>query len=83
MRGDKARARQFDDLRLRDLRIERPLEIGEGLLDDDAGLFEPAREEPIGAARELVLDEQFEKLEMRERRGFGLRDASGEGLDHA
>ena len=52
-------------------------------IDGDAGLFEPAREEPIGASGELVLDEQFEKLEMRERRGFGLRDAAREGLDHA
>ena len=65
------------------LRIEAPVEIGERLHRGDAGLFQPAREEPIGAARELVLDEQLEKLEMRQRRGFGLRDAARQGLDHA
>ena len=74
---DKPRAGQFDDLGLGDLRIEVPVEIGERLHDGDAGLFEAAREEAIGAAGELVLHEQFEKLEMRERRGFGLRDAPG------
>ena len=63
---DEARARQFDDLRFRDLRIEGPVEVGERLHDGDAGLFESAREEPIGASGELVLDEQFEKLEMRQ-----------------
>jgi hypothetical protein len=40
-------------------------------------LRQSPREEPIGAARELVFDEQFEKLEVRQRRGFGLRHASG------
>ena len=70
------RAGQFDDLGLGDLRIEGPVEVGQGLHDRDAGLFEPAREEPIGAAGELILDEQFEKFQMRERRRFGLRDVS-------
>ena len=80
---DKPRARQFDDLGLGDLRIEVPVEVGERLHDGDAGLFEAAREEAIGASGELVLHEQFEKLQMRERRRFGLRDASGERVDHA
>ena len=48
-----------------------------------AGLFQAPGEEPIGAARELVLDEQLEKLEMRQRRGLGLGDAARQGLDHA
>ena len=80
---DKPRARQFDDLGFRDLRIEVPVEVGERLHDRDAGLFQAAREEAIGASGELVLDEQFQKLEMRKRRSFGLRDAPGEGVDHA
>jgi hypothetical protein len=80
---DKPRTCQFDDLRLGDLRIEVPVEIGERLHDGDAGLFEAAREEAIGASGELVLHEQFEKLQMRERGGFGLRDAPGEGVDDA
>ena len=83
VRVDEARAGQFDDLRLRDLRIEAPVEVGERLHRGDAGLFEPAREEPIGASRELVLDEQLEKLQMRQRGGFGLGDAPRQGLDHA
>ena len=47
------------------------------------GLFQAAREQPIGASHEFVLDEQLQKLEMREWRGFGLRDAPGQGFDHA
>ena len=80
---DKPRARQFDNLGLGDLRIEVPVEVGERLHDGDAGLFQAAREEAIGASGELVLDEQFEKLQMRKRGGFGLRDAPGEGVDDA
>ena len=80
---DKPRARQFDDLRLGDLGIEVPVEVGERLHDGNAGLFEAAREEAICASGELVLHEQFEKLEMRERGGFGLRDAPGQRLHHA
>ena len=75
VRLDEARGREFDELGFRDLRIEGPVEVGERLHDGDAGLFEAPREEAIGAAGELVLDEQFEKLEMRERGRFGLRDA--------
>jgi hypothetical protein len=80
---DKPRARQFNDLGLGDLRIEGPVEVAQSLHDGDAGLFEAAREEPISPSRELILDEQFEKFQMRERRRFGLRDASGERVDHA
>ena len=80
---DEARAGQFDDLGLRNLRIEGPVEIGERLHDGDAGLFEPPGEEPVGAPGELVLDEQFEKLEMRQRCGFGLGDAPWQGVDDA
>ena len=79
----KRAAGQFGDLRFRDLRIEGPVEVRERLHRDDAGLFQPAGEEPIGASRELVLDEQLEKVEMRQRGGFGLRHAPGQGLDHA
>jgi hypothetical protein len=57
MRVDEARARQFDNPRFRDLRIEGPVEVGEGFHGDDAGLLESASKEAIGAARELVLDE--------------------------
>jgi hypothetical protein len=79
---DEPRARQFDEFRFRDLGIEAPVEIGQGLLGGDARLFEPARVESIGTARELVLDEQFEKLEMRQRGGVGLRETAGERVDH-
>ena len=83
VRVDEARAGQFDDLRLRHLRIEGPVEIGERFHVGDAGLFQPPGKEPIGAPRELVLDEQLEKFQMRQRRGFGLGDAPGQGLDDA
>ena len=77
MRLHKAGAGQLDDLRFGNLRIKTPLEIGERLHGGDAGLREPACEEAVRAARELVLDEQFQKLEVRERRRFGFCDATG------
>ena len=77
VRLDEASAGQFDDLGLRDPGIEAPVKVGQRLDDGDPGLFEPPGEEPICAPRELVLDEQFEKLEMRKRRGFGLDHAAG------
>jgi hypothetical protein len=80
---DEAGAGQFNEFPLGDLRIEGPVEVGERLHHGDAGLFQAAHKEPIGAARELILDEQFEKLEMGQRGRFGLRDAPGQGLDHA
>lgn len=80
---DEARAGQFHDLCLRNLRIEVPVEIGERLRRGDGGLFQAPREEPIRTTRELVLDEQLEKLEMGQRRGLGLGDATRQGLDHA
>jgi hypothetical protein len=80
---DEARAGQFHNLGLRDLRIEGPVEIGECLHRGDAGLFEAAGEEPIGASGELVLDEELKKLEMRQRRGFRLGDPARQGVDHA
>ena len=43
---DKPRARQFDDLRLGNLRIEGPVEVGQRLHDGNAGLFEAAG--PVG-----------------------------------
>ena len=79
-RSARWRARR---VRFRELRIEGPVEVGERLDGDDAGLFEPSRKEAIGAAGELVLDEQLEKLEVRERGRFGLRDPRGQGLDNA
>src|SRR6185437_13389071 len=63
VRVDEARAGQLHDLRLRDLRIEGPLKIGERLHRRDPGLFHAPGEEPIRAAAELVLDEELEKLE--------------------
>ena len=65
------------------LGIEGPVEVGERLQDGDARLFEPPREEPVRPPGELVLDEQFEKFQMRERRGFGLGNAPRQGIDDA
>jgi hypothetical protein len=79
---DEARARQFDNLRLGNFGIEGPIEIGKRLHDADAGLLQSPGEEPVGPARELVLDEQFEEFKMGQRRRFGLRDAAGEGIHH-
>jgi hypothetical protein len=50
-RGNEARAGQFDDLGLRDLGIEAPVEIGKRLHDGNARLFEPPCEERFRASR--------------------------------
>src|SRR6185312_7194305 len=54
----------------------------EGLERGEAGLLDATIKESIGTAGELVLDQQVEKIEMRERGGFGLSHACGEGFDH-
>lgn len=77
MRLHEARTGQRDQGGLREFGIEVPVEVGEGLDCHDPGLFETAGEEAIGAAHEFIVDEEFQKLEVRERRGFGLRDAPG------
>jgi hypothetical protein len=46
-------------------------------------LFEPASEQPVGAARELVLDEEREEVGGREVIGLGLEKARLEALGHA
>ena len=66
MIANEARRGQVDESRPRDLRIEGPIEARQLLHLRDAGLFQPPREEAGGAPRELVLDEQIEKVQMRE-----------------
>lgn len=70
----ETRTGQRDEFRFRQFRIEGPVEIAERFDRGDPGLLQPAGEEPIRAAHELVLDEQLQKLEMGERRRFSLRD---------
>ena len=72
MRANESRGREVDQLRPRDLRIERPIERRELRHLGNAGLFEAPHEEPIGASGQLVLDEQIEKVEILQRGGLCL-----------
>ena len=46
-------------------------------------LFQPPRKKAIRAPRELVLDKQIEKVQMRERRGGRLLEPKRERFGHA
>ena len=59
----------------RNLRIERPVEGRELLHLRNARLFEAPDEEAIGAPGQLVLDEQIQKVDGRQRGGRRLCDA--------
>lgn len=83
VRLHEAPAGEGREFRFGQFRIVGPIEFTETLGAGDPGLLQPARVEAVGAAHKLVLDEQFEKLEMGQRGGFGLRDAPGERVDHA
>ena len=77
MRANEAGGRQVNDLRARNLRIERPVE-GRELGDlGDARLFEAPDEEAIGASGQLVLDEEIQKVDVREWGGGRLFHAEG------
>ena len=67
--GDEAGRGELGELGLGDLGIEAPVEVLELLDLDDLGLLEAACEEPVGSSVQLVLDEQLEKLEVRQGRG--------------
>jgi hypothetical protein len=60
-----------------ELGVKAPVEVGELLDLDDAGLLEPTREEAVGAHGELVGDEEFEELQVREIAALRLGEAGG------
>jgi hypothetical protein len=63
--------------------FERPVEAREVLHLGDGGLFQPPRKETIGPPGELVLHEQIEKVQVRQRGGGRLLEAQGQRLGHA
>jgi len=77
MIANEARGGELHEACSRNLRIERPLKTGEVLDLHDAGLLQPPRDEAVGAPGELVLYEQIEKVQMRERRSGCLLEAEG------
>ena len=81
--GDEACRSQLHDLGLGDLGIECPVEVLELLDLDDLALLESSREEPVGAAVQLVLDEELEEFEVRQGCCLGLGEADRERLGHA
>ena len=64
MRGDETSCGQFNEFPAGYLGIKRKIEVREFLDLDNAGLFEAAGKESVGAASELVGDDEFEELEV-------------------
>ena len=83
MIANEPRGRQIDELCARNLWIEGPVKGREFLHLCDAGLFEPPREEPIGASGQLVLHEQIEEVEVLQRCGLGLFQPERQRFGHA
>lgn len=74
------RGSQLTQAHTRQFWIEAPVEIREVLDLGDARLFQAALAETIGPDGELIADEEFEKLQVREMTALRLRDAC---LHHA
>src|SRR5437870_11192219 len=64
--GDEAQGGQIQDELLGQLGVERPIEVLECPQLRQLGLLEAALEEKIAAARQLVLDEQLQELDVGE-----------------
>ena len=60
-----------------------PIEIRQRFDRGETGLFDRTVEEPVRPAGEFILHEEFQEIEVRERGRLGLRDARGQGVDHA
>jgi hypothetical protein len=79
----EARGSQLDELGPWDLWIEGPVEVGQVSDLDDAGGFEAACEQAVGAPGELVFDEQLKELRVSQRGALSLLEAHGQGFCHA
>jgi hypothetical protein len=83
MLGNETGGGELEELGARELRVERPVEIGELLNLSDGRLPEPTLEQAIGTSRKLVLDEQFQELHIIEGRAARLLKATWKSLDKA
>ena len=83
MLGDETSGGELEELGARELRVERPVEIDELLDLSDGCLREPALEQAIGTSCELILNEQFEELQMVEACTARLLKSSWKSLDKA
>jgi hypothetical protein len=81
--GDETGGREFGELGPGDLGVEGPVKVLDLLDLDDLGPPEAAGEEAVSSAVELVLDEELEELEVRQRGAGRLGEPSGECLGHA
>jgi hypothetical protein len=81
--GDETSGGEFEELCSRELGIERPVEIYELLHLSDGRLGESALEKAVGTSCELVLNEQFQKLQIVEAGTAGLLNSSWQGLHKA
>ncbi len=81
--GNETGGGEFEELGSRELGIERPIEVHELFYLSDRGLGESALEKAVGTSRELVLDEQFQKLQIVQAGAAGLLKSSWQGLHKA
>lgn len=79
---DEAAARELEDERPIE-RIELPVERVERLAVAEAGGLDPALDEPVPPALQLVVDEQADKVERTEVLGSGLLRSDGQHVSHA
>src|SRR3990170_1756714 len=84
MLRDEAPGGQLEDEPAVHLGVEVEIEGVEGLAPiAEAGLLDPAGEEPVLASEELVLDERGEEVDGGEFRSLGFEEARLEAGGHA
>jgi hypothetical protein len=82
--GDEAAGGELEDERPVHLLVEVEIEGVEGLAGiTEAGVLEPALEQPILALEQLVLDEGREEVDWGELLGLGLEEPAFEAGGHA
>ena len=79
---NKAHGAQIQNQRLRDLRVERPVEALERFELRHSGRLQAAGKEPIAASGELIGNQQLEELGVGQVVADGLLVAGQQRLGH-
>ena len=80
---DEAQGGQVSDLCSRDLGVVGEVELLDGRRGLEVGVAHPAQVARSVAARELVLTEDLEELDVAELTGAGLSQPGVDGVEHA
>lgn len=81
--SDKAGSGTIKELLFVESGVKGEIKLLQGFKGWEAGFFESGFEQIVSAAAELIVNEQFQELNMAELRGDGLLISYGQGLDHA